>query len=411
MEAARCRRPAKPPGPVNTDILIRREIELPPNTTEVVIIGGIDNDVFLYWNGALLLPRTDDGEYRFQLTVSNGTESATDEVIVEVANIDPLITVDADAAYENGVALVTTTFTDAGILDTHHGVVVWGDGSAAETVSVDAQGSGWGTVVASHVYTDPGLFTATVTVVDDDGGEATVAVVEVDVLVPVALWANSSTSDAAMEWSSGQVRVEGLTHTNDDLRIRGGAKTFVGPTEYVRALDVQGAGATFDPAAVQTGVKPMPLDFPMVDYRPGGRAAIEAGPAYNDMTSACSAGTWHVNGTMLTSGIYYADCAIRLNGSPLGGTVTVVAEGPITVSGSGVLFDPYIDGLLFLTNSNSSTAIGVDASGSTFFGYSFAARGRIVLAGAGNDFYCGILADRIDLHVRNITSVPAVPPF
>ena len=51
------------------------------------------------------------------------------------------------------------------------------------------------------------------------------------------------------------------------------------------------------------------------------------------------------------------------------------------MSGSGAFFDPYMDGLLFLSNSTSTSAIRVDAADSTFFGYSFAERGRIVLTG------------------------------
>jgi hypothetical protein len=72
------------------------------------------------------------------------------------------------------------------------------------------------------------------------------------------------------------------------------------------------------------------------------------------------------------------------------------------VSGSGAFFDPYIDGLLFLSNSTSSTAIKVDASGSTFFGYSFAQRGRIALTGSSDKFYCGILADQIDIAAQDL---------
>ena len=72
------------------------------------------------------------------------------------------------------------------------------------------------------------------------------------------------------------------------------------------------------------------------------------------------------------------------------------------MSGSGAFFDPYMDGLLFLSNSNSTSAIRVDAANSTFFGYSFAERGRIVLTGSSDKFYCGILADRIDISSQSL---------
>ena len=345
----------------------------------------------------------DDGLYRFRLTVSDGTASDTDDVLVRVTNALPMLAVQADPAYAGGVALVTTSFTDAGVLDTHAGTIDWGDGSAPESVPVSAQGSGWGSLVASHVYPNPGAYTVRVTVTDDDGGAATTSVAGLAVIVPVALWANSSSTDAAMEATSGAVTVEGRTHTNDDLRLRGGPKTFRGPTEYVRTLDVGGTGATFTPPAVRTAPADFPIRFAIADYRPGGRAAAGAGPAYRDMSSACGAdGFWRVAGSTLASGIYYATCGIKINGNPIGGTITLAAEGEIHVSGTGAFFDPFVDGLLFLSASSSASAIRVDASNSTFFGYSFAERGRIVLTGASDRFYCGILGDRIDIASRDL---------
>ena len=345
----------------------------------------------------------DDGTYTFTLTVSDGSSTDTDEVIVTVRNKVPVLSAQADPAYAGSVALVTTSFTDAGILDTHGGTLLWGDGSAAQPVPVSVEGTGWGTLVASHVYKTPGSYTVKITVTDDDGGAATTTVAGLQVIVPVALWANSNGTDAAMESTSGAVTVTGLTHTNDDLRIRGGAKTFSGPTEYVRTLDVGGAGATFDPAAVKTAIKPFPITFPIAQYRPGGRASIEAGPAYHNMSTSCgSDGFWHVVGSTLASGIYYVTCGVKLNGNPLGGTITVAAEGDIQVSGSGAFFDPYIDGLLFVSYSTSTSSIKVDASGSTFFGYSFAERGTVALTGSSDSFYCGILADRIDIASQSL---------
>ena len=346
----------------------------------------------------------DDGMYTFTLTVSDGTNTATDDVTVTVRNKIPVLAAQADPAYAGGVALVTTSFTDLGILDTHTGTLSWGDGSAPQSLPVSAQGTGWGTLVASHVYASAGSYPVTITITDDDNGSATTTVAGLQVIAPVALWANSNATDASMESTSGAVTVTGLTHTNDDLRVRGGAKTFTGPTEYVRTLDVGGAGATFNPPAVKTGIKPYPITFPIADYRPGGRAAIEAGPAWHNMSSSCgSDGFWHVVGSTLTSGIYYASCGVQINGNPIGGTITVAAEGDIKVSGSGAFFDPYIDGLLFVSYSTGTNAIQVDASGSTFFGYSFAERGRVSLTGANNQFYCGILADRIDIAAQSLS--------
>ncbi len=346
---------------------------------------------------------TDDGTYRFQLAVSDGTETDTDEVVITVRNVVPVLSAQADPAYAGGVALVSTTFTDAGVLDTHTASIDWGDGTPSTAAPVAAQGSGWGTAVGSHVYAIAGSFTVRVTITDDDGGSATTTVAGLEVLTPVALWANSSSSDAAMESTSGKVTVWGLVHTNDDLRLRGDTKTFHGPVEYAGSLGVGGNGAVFDQTPLNTSIKPFPFEFAIADYRPGGRAAQAAGSAWHDMSSECGAdGFWHVNGSTLASGIYYVTCGAKLNGNPLGGTITLVAEEEITVSGTAAFFDPYTDGLLFLSGSSSTNAIRFDTSDSSYLGFSFAKTGGVTLTGAGNTSYCGILADRIDIAAQDL---------
>ena len=72
------------------------------------------------------------------------------------------------------------------------------------------------------------------------------------------------------------------------------------------------------------------------------------------------------------------------------------------MTGSSASFDPYTDGLLFLSGSTSTSSIRIDASKSKFLGYSFSERGQIVLTGAGDTFYCGILADRLDISAKDL---------
>jgi PKD repeat protein len=93
---------------------------------------------------------------------------------VTVNNVAPVVTVVGDAVLENGVATVSGTFSDVGILDTHSVSIDWGgsEGSSAATVDQSA-----GTFTASHQYLDDDptatssdVYSVTATVTDDDSG-------------------------------------------------------------------------------------------------------------------------------------------------------------------------------------------------------------------------------------------------
>jgi hypothetical protein len=71
----------------------------------------------------------------------------------------------------NTVTLNSVSFTDAGTADTHTGVVNWGDGSQALTIS-ESGGSG-STNSLQHTYATAGTRTITVTITDDDSGSGT----------------------------------------------------------------------------------------------------------------------------------------------------------------------------------------------------------------------------------------------
>jgi RHS repeat-associated protein/uncharacterized repeat protein (TIGR01451 family) len=347
----------------------------------------------------------DDGSYTFRLTTGDGEFTATDEVTVSVGNVAPSIASQAAPATEDGVALVTASFTDSGVLDTHAASFDWGDGSPVDQVGVAAQGSGWGTVFASHVYDAPGSYTVTVTVDDDDGGSASTSTAVVEVAEAVALWANSQSASPAIDWTGASGTVSGLVHTNNDLRVSGAEKHFLaGTVEYVSSFTVTGQ-TEIDPPPTQVSPAPYPLTFDVADYAPGGRAAIEAGAAYTDATGSCTNGTWQPAGP-LASGLYYADCDVHLVSSALTGTVTLAATGDIQVSGSDANFDPYMDGLLFISDSSADAAIDISASGSSFLGFLFTAGGGADLAGSSNRYFCGVLADRIDISGGN-TSIEA----
>ncbi len=70
---------------------------------------------------------------------------------------------------------VSAPFTDAGTNDTHTATVSWGDTTSSNATITESLGSG--SLSASHTYTTAGVYTATITLHDDNGGLATGSVV------------------------------------------------------------------------------------------------------------------------------------------------------------------------------------------------------------------------------------------
>ena len=70
---------------------------------------------------------------------------------------------------------ISAPFTDAGTNDTHTATVDWGDTTSSDATITETNGSG--TLTASHQYSTPGLYTATVTLHDDDSGLTTASAV------------------------------------------------------------------------------------------------------------------------------------------------------------------------------------------------------------------------------------------
>jgi len=350
-------------------------------------------------NAAVAFGVLDDGVYDLELTVSDGREASSDVVRVTVANAEPTLQGRLDTADAGGVSLLTASFTDGGPIDTHAATVDWGDGSPVETVAVSAQGTGWGSVLASHVYPDAGTFVASVTVIDDDGGTASVALDEVAVSEPVGLFAGSTTASDGLWVSGSSVTIDGATHSNADIRVSGAAKNFAGPTTYVRTLRTSGQH-TFDPAAAQVAVQDPPVAFPLDDYRPGGRAAVAAGAGFFDMSAACAASNgnqgWRPP-SPLAPGLYWVPCNVTISGSGFAaGPVTLASTGTIKMSGSsGELAAPYVDGVVAISGRSGGNAIDISGSGSIFAGYVLAPAGHIDITGSGHRFSCAVVGNTV----------------
>ncbi|MBI3397514.1 PKD domain-containing protein, partial [Candidatus Woesebacteria bacterium] len=118
-----------------------------------------------------------DGPSSHIITVrvtDNGGLTSTSQTTVNVVNVAPtmgLINISANPVLVNTSVTASASFTDPGILDTHTAVWDWGDGTTANGTVTETNGSG--SITDSHIYTNSGVYTITLTVTDKDGGQAT----------------------------------------------------------------------------------------------------------------------------------------------------------------------------------------------------------------------------------------------
>ena len=133
----------------------------------------------------------DDCVYTFSFTVTdNHGAQGSDTVVVTVENVAPVASIDsltdetgAEIGVDVPVALVglevdlAGSFTDVGTEDTHTAEIIWGDGITDpdgdfNTFS-DCLDGITGRLNAMHIYADPGIYTITLNVTDDDAGVGT----------------------------------------------------------------------------------------------------------------------------------------------------------------------------------------------------------------------------------------------
>ena len=113
----------------------------------------------------------DNGSYVVKLSVSDGSLSAEATAAAVITNVAPsvgAITAPLDPQQVGDVVTASAAFTDPGTLDTHTGLIDWGDGSTSSAAISETGGSG--SASGSHAYAAAGVYTLTLTVTDKDGG-------------------------------------------------------------------------------------------------------------------------------------------------------------------------------------------------------------------------------------------------
>lgn len=111
----------------------------------------------------------DNGVFTVSFTATDDDGATSrDEAVITVNNAAPTLTLSPGSTFETSQSVIVSgPLTDPG-KDGWHVFVEFGDG-ALEAVSVRPDLS----FVATHIYSQPGIFTPVVTVIDDDLGKAT----------------------------------------------------------------------------------------------------------------------------------------------------------------------------------------------------------------------------------------------
>lgn len=113
----------------------------------------------------------ENGMYTVLVTVfEDGIEWNSDTAIVTVDNVPPTIVSLSGPPTDPiriGVSLqLVGVFTDPGCLDSHRALIQWGDN---QTTVIDLP-AGVYQINVNHIYTTAGVYTITLTVIDDDNG-------------------------------------------------------------------------------------------------------------------------------------------------------------------------------------------------------------------------------------------------
>ena len=110
----------------------------------------------------------DDGTYTVTVTVMDDAQAIGETAFaVKVNNLAPVVLTASDLTGQEGENLdFAGSFSDAGILDTHTATVDWSDGTTSPGTVTEA--NGLGTVTASHVYADNGVYPTRLVVTDNE---------------------------------------------------------------------------------------------------------------------------------------------------------------------------------------------------------------------------------------------------
>ena len=212
-----------------------------------------------------------------------------------------------------------------------------------------------------------------------------------------------TTGPAGAVFSGAGLKIPGKVHSETLVRVSGAGHSFTGGVEYVSTLSVSGAGTTVNPQAVKVSAGQVPVTVSVADYRPGGPASSVLGASLRSIpASKCVNGVWSPTAAELVDGtVVYVPCGVTVSGAGLNRTVSIVAEGPIKISGAGVTLRPgHLSTPALLSGSTGTDAVSVSGANVNVTG-PVMTPGSLSVSGAGSSL-CSLMAGTVSVTGANV---------
>jgi Putative Flp pilus-assembly TadE/G-like len=217
-----------------------------------------------------------------------------------------------------------------------------------------------------------------------------------------------STSDPFIMGGS-DATVTGLVHSNSDAQVSGSNNDFNG--EFTHSCDFtnNGSNNSYDPAVEQDGNRDAPVEFSFNQF-PCTFTYTED----TDLSSRPEAWVDFSTKTEMVPGVYCSTKKLVLSAQNATANVTLVAGGPLDVSGSNFSMTPYWNNVLLFSSlcCPGDDAIKISASGGDWVGIINAPDGKVEMSGSENasdsfDLYGSIVADRVSISGQDFTITAA----
>ncbi len=184
----------------------------------------------------------------------------------------------------------------------------------------------------------------------------------------------------------GVANIDGTIHSNGDVDLTGGGTVIDPAVTYACTYTEGGGGPVITNPPRRTGERDDPVGLTWGDFLP---CRFDY-PGAGNVNLKAKGEVW-VDGpkTQLRSGVYCFGGNVTVIGDDImtvfeNGAigVTFIARGTISFSGVDADLEPFVNGVLFYSESTSSTAIKVTGDNGTFEGLFYAPNGGVSLNGS-----------------------------